>query len=257
MTRSISIMQTILSLLKEVERSLFFLAQSKTRSYQMHGLDAWVRLLQKRLLINREEQIYWLRRAVNEGMSICWVWGLMYPTCSISGYRGEQGEEDGLGIIDAGTAIMTGRLTLNCVSSAHCSGTIFPACVWEVMNSITLQYGICVRLCFAYWKRGNGITGNHDGLIINDNEFLQRIRTTSLLTETIRSDRALPSNFSAVDRLLPIYSSISAFNIAETPPFSPTVSGHVYYPFLQALLLILQIQAYWYANHQRRFVIPL
>jgi cobyrinic acid a,c-diamide synthase len=111
-----------------------------------------------------------IRRAVNEGMPVyAECGGLMYLTRSISGYRGERKARKMAGIIDAET-IMTGRLTLN-YTDAHCSGSIFGN---THLRGHEFHYSSIRDLAgdsrFAYsMKKGNGITGNQDGLIINDN----------------------------------------------------------------------------------------
>ena len=111
-----------------------------------------------------------IRRAVNEGMPVyAECGGLMYLTRSISGYRGESKARKMAGIIDAET-IMTGRLTLN-YTDAHCSGSIFGN---THLRGHEFHYSSIRDLAgdsrFAYsMKKGNGITGNQDGLIINDN----------------------------------------------------------------------------------------
>jgi cobyrinic acid a,c-diamide synthase len=111
-----------------------------------------------------------IRRAVNEGMPVyAECGGLMYLTRSISGYRGESKARKMAGIIDAET-IMTGRLTLN-YTEAHCSGSIFGN---THLRGHEFHYSSIRNIAgdsrFAYsMKKGNGITGNQDGLIINDN----------------------------------------------------------------------------------------
>ena len=111
-----------------------------------------------------------IQRAVDEGMPVyAECGGLMYLTRSISGYRGESKARKMAGIIDAET-IMTGRLTLN-YTDAHCSGSIFGN---THLRGHEFHYSSIRDLAgdsrFAYsMKKGNGITGNQDGLIINDN----------------------------------------------------------------------------------------
>ena len=111
-----------------------------------------------------------IRRAVNEGMPVyAECGGLMYLTRSISGYRGESKARKMAGIIDAET-IMTGRLTLN-YTEAHCSGSIFGN---THLRGHEFHYSSIRNVAgdsrFAYsMKKGNGITGSQDGLIINDN----------------------------------------------------------------------------------------
>jgi cobyrinic acid a,c-diamide synthase len=111
-----------------------------------------------------------IQRAVNEGMPVyAECGGLMYLTRSISGYRGESKARKMAGIIDAET-IMTGRLTLN-YTEAHCSGSIFGN---THLRGHEFHYSSIRNIAsdsrFAYsMKKGNGITGNQDGLIINDN----------------------------------------------------------------------------------------
>ncbi|MDQ5859981.1 MAG: cobyrinic acid a,c-diamide synthase, partial [Thermoproteota archaeon] len=111
-----------------------------------------------------------IRRAVNEGMPVyAECGGLMYLTRSISGYRGESKARKMAGIIDADTK-MTKRLTLN-YTEAYCSGSIFGN---THLRGHEFHYSSIRNIArdsrFAYsMKRGNGITGNQDGLIINDN----------------------------------------------------------------------------------------
>jgi cobyrinic acid a,c-diamide synthase len=111
-----------------------------------------------------------IRRAVNEGIPVyAECGGLMYLTRSISKYRGESKARKMTGIIDADT-IMTGRLTLN-YTEAYCSGSIFGN---TQLRGHEFHYSSIGNIAgdsrFAYsMKRGNGITGNHDGFIINDN----------------------------------------------------------------------------------------
>jgi cobyrinic acid a,c-diamide synthase len=111
-----------------------------------------------------------IRRAVNEGMPVyAECGGLMYLTRSISGYQGESRARKMAGIIDADT-VMTGRLTLN-YTDAYCSGSIFGN---THLRGHEFHYSSIRDIArdsrFAYsMKRGNGITGNQDGLIINDN----------------------------------------------------------------------------------------
>jgi len=111
-----------------------------------------------------------IRRAVNEGMPVyAECGGLMYLTRSISGYRGESKARKMAGIIDAET-IMTGRLTLN-YTEAYCSGSVFGNTHLrghEFHYSSIRNIGRDSRFAYSM-KRGNGITGNQDGLIINDN----------------------------------------------------------------------------------------
>src|ERR671917_708854 len=140
--------------------------------YGVHGLmlgGGFPEVLADKLGKNRS-MISSIRRAVNEGMPVyAECGGLMYLTRSISGYRGERKARKMAGIIDAET-IMTGRLTLN-YTQAHCSGSIFGN---THLRGHEFHYSSIRNIAgdsrFAYsMKKGNGITGNHDGLIINDN----------------------------------------------------------------------------------------
>src|ERR687896_175211 len=138
----------------------------------VHGLmlgGGFPEVLADKLEKNRS-MVSSIRGAVNEGMPVyAECGGLMYLTRSISGYRGESKARKMAGIIDAET-IMTGRLTLN-YTDAHCSGSIFGN---THLRGHEFHYSSIRDLAgdsrFAYsMKKGNGITGNQDGLIINDN----------------------------------------------------------------------------------------
>lgn len=113
-----------------------------------------------------------IRRAVNEGMPIYGeCGGLMYLTRSISRYRGERKVRKMAGIVDADT-IMTGMLTLN-YTDADCTASIFGN---MHLRGHEFHYSSIENIAsdsrFAYsMKKGNGITGKHDGFIINDNSL--------------------------------------------------------------------------------------
>jgi cobyrinic acid a,c-diamide synthase len=113
-----------------------------------------------------------IRRAVDEGMPIyAECGGLMYLTRSISGYKGEKKARKMAGVIQADT-LMTGRLTLN-YTEAECNGSIFGE---THLRGHEFHYSSIENIAgdsrFAYsMKLGKGVTGNHDGFIINDSSL--------------------------------------------------------------------------------------
>jgi cobyrinic acid a,c-diamide synthase len=113
-----------------------------------------------------------IRRAVDEGMPIyAECGGLMYLTRSIRGYKGEKKARKMAGIIEADT-LMTGRLTLN-YTDAECNGSIFGK---MHLRGHEFHYSSIENIAgdsrFAYsMKKGKGVTGTHDGFIINDNSL--------------------------------------------------------------------------------------
>ena len=113
-----------------------------------------------------------IRRAVDEGMPIyAECGGLMYLTRSIRGYKGEKKARKMAGIIEADT-LMTGRLTLN-YTYAECNGSIFGK---MHLRGHEFHYSSIENIAgdsrFAYsMKKGKGVTGTHDGFIINDNSL--------------------------------------------------------------------------------------
>jgi cobyrinic acid a,c-diamide synthase len=113
-----------------------------------------------------------IRTAVDEGIPVyAECGGLMYLTRSISGYKGEKKARKMVGIVEADTQ-MTGRLTLN-YTDAECNGSIFGT---THIRGHEFHYSSIENIAgdsrFAYtMKRGNGVTGNQDGFIINDNSL--------------------------------------------------------------------------------------
>jgi cobyrinic acid a,c-diamide synthase len=111
-----------------------------------------------------------IRKAVEEGMPIYGeCGGLMYLTRSISGYRGEKKARKMAGIVQA-DIVMTSRLTLN-YTEAECNGPLFgnSRIRGHEFHYSSIQ-NISGDMRFAYsMKKGRGVTGNHDGFIINDN----------------------------------------------------------------------------------------
>ena len=110
-----------------------------------------------------------IRHAVDDGMPIYGeCGGLMYLTRSIRGYKGEKKARKMAGIVRADT-LMTNRLTLN-YTDAECNGPLFGK---THMRGHEFHYSsiqdISADTRFAYsMKKGRGVTGNHDGFIIND-----------------------------------------------------------------------------------------
>lgn len=138
----------------------------------VHGLilgGGFPEVLADRLEKNRS-MVRSIRMAVDEGMPIyAECGGLMYLTRSISGYKGEKKARKMAGIIEADT-LMTGRLTLN-YTDAECNGSIFGT---THLRGHEFHYSSIENIAgdsrFAYsMKKGKGVTGNHDGFIINDN----------------------------------------------------------------------------------------
>jgi cobyrinic acid a,c-diamide synthase len=121
------------------------------------------RLERNRLMIKS------IRKAIEEGMPIYGeCGGLMYLTRSITGYKGGKKVRKMIGIVEADT-IMTRRLTLN-YTEAECNGPLFGkiqvrghefhySSIQNVANDSKFSYTM---------KRGNGVTGSHDGFIVND-----------------------------------------------------------------------------------------
>ena len=109
-----------------------------------------------------------IKKAVNEGMPIYGeCGGLMYLTQSIRGYNGEKKARKMVGLIDADT-LMTNKLTLN-YTEAECNGPIFRK---MLVRGHEFHYSSIENVAqdskFAYsMKKGNGITGKRDGLIVN------------------------------------------------------------------------------------------
>ena len=111
-----------------------------------------------------------IRNAVEEGMPIYGeCGGLMYLTRSISGHRGEKKARRMIGIVEADT-LMTRRLTLN-YTEAECNGPVFGK---THIRGHEFHYSSIQNIArdsrFAYSiKKGEGVTGDQDGFIINDN----------------------------------------------------------------------------------------
>ena len=165
-----------LAALKRSGANLVFFSPVKDEKLpdDVHGLilgGGFPEVLADKLEGNRS-MVRSIRRAVNEGMPIYGeCGGLMYLTRSISRYRGERKVRKMAGIVDADT-IMTGMLTLN-YTDANCSASIFGN---MHLRGHEFHYSSIENIAsdsrFAYsMKKGNGITGKHDGFIINDNSL--------------------------------------------------------------------------------------
>ena len=165
-----------LAALKRSGANLVFFSPVKDEKLpdDVHGLilgGGFPEVLADKLEGNRS-MVRSIRRAVNEGMPIYGeCGGLMYLTRSISRYRGERKVRKMAGIVDADT-IMTGMLTLN-YTDADCTASIFGN---MHLRGHEFHYSSIENIAsdsrFAYsMKKGNGITGKHDGFIINDNSL--------------------------------------------------------------------------------------
>jgi cobyrinic acid a,c-diamide synthase len=165
-----------LAALKRSGANLVFFSPVKDEKLpdDVHGLilgGGFPEVLADKLEGNRS-MVRSIRRAVNEGMPIYGeCGGLMYLTRSISRYRGERKVRKMAGIVDADT-IMTGMLTLN-YTAADCTASIFGN---MHLRGHEFHYSSIENIAsdsrFAYsMKKGNGITGKHDGFIINDNSL--------------------------------------------------------------------------------------
>jgi len=125
-------------------------------------------ILADRLEKNRSMMIS-MRKAVEEGMPIYGeCGGLMYLTRSISGYKGQKKARKMAGIVQA-DVVMTSRLTLD-YTEAICNGPLFGN---SRIRGHEFHYSSIQNISgdtrFAYsMKKGRGVTGNHDGFIIND-----------------------------------------------------------------------------------------
>jgi cobyrinic acid a,c-diamide synthase len=121
-------------------------------------------------LENNRSMLRSIRKAVDEGMPIYGeCGGLMYLTRSINGYNGEKKARKMAGVIEADT-LMTGKLMLN-YTDAECEGPLFGK---THLRGHEFHYSSIENIArdsrFAYsMKKGNGVTGNQDGFIINDN----------------------------------------------------------------------------------------
>lgn len=126
-------------------------------------------VLADRLEKNRS-MIKSVRNAVQDGMPVYGeCGGLMYLTRSIRGYRGEKRARKMTGLVHADT-LMTNSLTLN-YAEAQCSGPVFGK---TALRGHEFHYSSIENLArdskFAYaMKKGKGITGEKDGLIVNEN----------------------------------------------------------------------------------------
>lgn len=111
-----------------------------------------------------------IRKAVQDGMPVYGeCGGLMYLTRSIRGYRGEKKARKMTGLVDADT-LMTNRLTLN-YTEAECRGPVFGV---AQLRGHEFHYSSIENVAhdskFAYsMKKGRGITGDRDGLVVNGN----------------------------------------------------------------------------------------
>jgi cobyrinic acid a,c-diamide synthase len=111
-----------------------------------------------------------IKKAVQEGMPVYGeCGGLMYLTRSIRGYKGEKKRRKMAGLIDADT-FMTNKLILN-YTEAECNGPIFGR---THLRGHEFHYSSIENVArdarFAYdMKRGIGMTGGKDGLIVNSN----------------------------------------------------------------------------------------
>ncbi len=111
-----------------------------------------------------------IRKAVQDGMPVYGeCGGLMYLTRSIRGYIGEKKARKMVGLVDADT-VMTSRLTLN-YTEAECNGPVFGR---AHLRGHEFHYSSIENVArdsrFAYsMKKGMGITGQRDGLVVNAN----------------------------------------------------------------------------------------
>lgn len=111
-----------------------------------------------------------IRKAVQDGMPVYGeCGGLMYLTRSIRGYKGEKKARKMAGLVDADT-VMTNRLTLN-YTEAGCNGPVFGR---VRLRGHEFHYSSIENVArdsqFAYsMKKGRGITGYRDGLVVNEN----------------------------------------------------------------------------------------
>jgi cobyrinic acid a,c-diamide synthase len=121
-------------------------------------------------LEKNQSMIKSIRKAVQAGMPVYGeCGGLMYLSRSINGYKGEKKARKMVGLVDADT-LMTSRLILN-YTKAEYDGPIFGR---AVMRGHEFHYSSIENVArdsrFAYYmKKGNGITGDRDGFIINEN----------------------------------------------------------------------------------------
>ena len=111
-----------------------------------------------------------IRTVVQDGMPVYGeCGGLMYLTRSIRGYRGEKKARKMVGIVDADTQ-MTSKVVLN-YTEADCDGPIFGS---AHLRGHEFHYSSIENVAsdsrFAYiMKKGIGITGKKDGLVVNGN----------------------------------------------------------------------------------------
>ncbi|HXG06067.1 MAG TPA: cobyrinate a,c-diamide synthase, partial [Nitrososphaera sp.] len=111
-----------------------------------------------------------IRNAVQDGIPVYGeCGGLMYLTRSIRGYMGEKRVRKMTGLIDADT-LMTKKITLN-YTEAQCNGPLFGR---AHLRGHEFHYssieGLARDVRFSYiMKKGNGITGEKDGVVVNEN----------------------------------------------------------------------------------------
>ncbi len=119
-------------------------------------------------LEKNQSMIKSIRKAVQQGAPVYGeCGGLMYLTRSIRGYKGEKMARKMAGLVDADT-LMTSRLTLN-YTAAECDGPVFGR---ARLHGHEFHYSLIENVArdsrFAYsMKKGRGITGDKDGLIVN------------------------------------------------------------------------------------------
>jgi cobyrinic acid a,c-diamide synthase len=110
-----------------------------------------------------------IKNAIEEGIPVyAECGGLMYLTRSITGYKGQKKVRKMIGIVEADT-ILTKKLTLN-YTEAECNGPLFGK---TQVRGHEFHYSSIQNVAddskFSYsMKRGNGVTGTHDGFIVND-----------------------------------------------------------------------------------------
>lgn len=111
-----------------------------------------------------------IKKAVDKGSVLYGeCGGLMYLTRSIRGYKGKMQARKMVGLVDAGT-VVTNKLTLN-YTKAVCHGPILQTVhlqghefhyskIEDISNDSRFAYSM---------EKGYGITGSHDGFVINEN----------------------------------------------------------------------------------------
>jgi cobyrinic acid a,c-diamide synthase len=162
--------------LKRAGAQLEFFSPVHDRSLprDIHGImlgGGFPEVLADRLEKN-QSMIKSIRKAVEGGMPVYGeCGGLMYLTRSIRGYKGEKRARKMAGLVDADT-LMTRRLTLN-YTEAECNGPVFGK---VHLRGHEFHYSLIENVArdsrFAYsMKKGKGITGEKDGLIVNGDGF--------------------------------------------------------------------------------------